>query len=67
MIEDVTLKDDCLTIVRDGSRMGITLTGMMTAPYRLEHWDSEKIVIIANEEYRHVLDEQGHFIKSEPY
>ena len=67
MIEDVTLKDDCLTIVKDGSRMGITLTGMMQAPYRLEHYDSEKIIIIAHEEYRYTLDEQGHFIKSEPY
>ncbi len=67
MIEDVTLKDDCLTIVKDGSRMGLSLTGMMQAPYRLEHWDSEKIIIIAHEESRYTLDEQGHFIKSEPY
>ena len=66
MIKDVTLKGDCLTVVRDsGYVMGLNLPGMMSAPYRLEYWDSEKIVIISNEQYKYTLDEQGHFIGSE--
>ena len=66
MITNVKLHEYSVEIDTDniGSRT-VMLTGMMTPPFRLEHWDSEKIVIIANEEFRHVLDEQGHFVSSE--
>ena len=66
MITNVKLHEYSVEIDTDdiGSRT-VMLTGMMTPPYRLEHWDSEKIIIIANEKYRHVLDKQGNFISSE--
>lgn len=66
MITNVKLHESTIEIERDNFQIKtILLSGMMTPPFKLEHWDGEKIVIVANEEYKHILDEYGNFISSE--
>lgn len=51
MIEYVTPKDVCLTIIKDKTHIRLTIVGIMQAPYRLEHWESKKIIIKFNKNF----------------